>query len=44
MGIMIIPMVSSLSEDAMVAVPRSLREAASYALGANAVRDGAPGS
>ena len=34
MGIMIIPMVSSLSEDAMVAVPRSLREA-SYALGAN---------
>ena len=33
MGIMIIPMVSSLSEDAMVAVPRSLREAA-YALGA----------
>ena len=34
MGIMIIPMVSSLSEDAMVAVPKSLREA-SYALGAN---------
>lgn len=33
MGIMIIPLVSSLSEDAMVAVPRSLREAA-YALGA----------
>ena len=33
MGVMIIPMVSSLSEDAMVAVPRSLREAA-YALGA----------
>ncbi len=33
MGIMIIPMVSSLSEDAMVAVPRSLREAA-YGLGA----------
>ena len=33
MGIMIIPMVSSLSEDAMVAVPRSLREGA-YALGA----------
>ena len=32
MGIMIIPMVSSLSEDAMIAVPRSLREAA-YALG-----------
>ena len=34
MGIMIIPMVTSLSEDAMVAVPRSLREG-SYALGAN---------
>ncbi len=33
MGIMIIPMVSSLSEDAMLAVPRSLREAA-FALGA----------
>lgn len=33
MGIMIIPMVSSLSEDAMVAVPRSLRNAA-FALGA----------
>lgn len=32
MGIMIIPMVSSLSEDALVAVPRSLREAA-YGLG-----------
>jgi phosphate transport system permease protein len=32
-GIMIIPMVSSLSEDAMSAVPRSLREGA-YALGA----------
>lgn len=32
-GIMIIPMVSSLSEDAMLAVPRSLREAA-FALGA----------
>lgn len=31
-GIMIIPMISSLSEDAMVAVPRSLR-AAAYALG-----------
>jgi len=30
---MIVPMVSSLSEDAMLAVPRSLREAA-YALGA----------
>jgi phosphate transport system permease protein len=34
MGIMIIPMVSSLSEDAMYAVPNSLREAA-YALGAS---------
>ena len=33
MGVMIIPMVSSLSEDAMFAVPRSLREGA-YALGA----------
>jgi phosphate transport system permease protein len=32
-GIMIIPMVSSLSEDAMSAVPRALREG-SYALGA----------
>jgi phosphate transport system permease protein len=32
MGIMILPMVSSLSEDAMRSVPRSLREAA-YALG-----------
>ncbi|MEE9284554.1 MAG: phosphate ABC transporter permease subunit PstC [Dehalococcoidia bacterium] len=31
-GIMIIPMVASLSEDAMIAVPRSLRDAA-YALG-----------
>ncbi len=33
MGIMILPMVSSLSEDAMAAVPQSLREGA-YALGA----------
>ena len=33
MGVMIIPMVSSLSEDAMMSVPRSLREGA-YALGA----------
>lgn len=33
MGIMILPMVSSMSEDAMAAVPRALREAA-YALGA----------
>lgn len=33
MGLMIIPMVSSISEDAMLAVPRSLREGA-YALGA----------
>lgn len=32
MGIMIIPMISSLSEDALNAVPRSLREGA-YALG-----------
>ena len=34
MGIMIIPMVSSLSEDAMYAVPQNLREAA-HALGAS---------
>lgn len=33
MGIMILPMVSSMSEDAMAAVPRALREGA-YALGA----------
>ncbi|MER3415154.1 MAG: phosphate ABC transporter permease subunit PstC [Gemmataceae bacterium] len=33
-GIMILPMVASLSEDALRAVPRSLRDA-SYALGAN---------
>jgi phosphate transport system permease protein len=33
-GIMIIPMVASLSEDALRAVPRSLRDGA-YALGAN---------
>ncbi len=32
-GIMVIPMVSSLSEDALIAVPRSLREAG-FALGA----------
>jgi phosphate transport system permease protein len=32
-GIMITPLISSMSEDAMLAVPRSLREAA-YALGA----------
>lgn len=34
MGIMIIPMVSSLSEDAMFAVPQSLREGA-YAMGSS---------
>lgn len=34
MGIMIVPMISSLSEDAMYAVPNSLREAA-YALGSS---------
>jgi phosphate transport system permease protein len=34
MGVMIVPMVSSLSEDAMYAVPQSLREAA-YALGSS---------
>jgi len=33
MGIMILPLISSMSEDAMSSVPRSLREAA-YALGA----------
>jgi len=37
LGIMIIPTVASLSEDAMSAVPRSLREA-SLALGANRMR------
>ena len=36
MGVMIIPMVSSLSEDAMRAVPNGLREGA-YALGATRV-------
>ena len=34
MGIMIVPLVSSLSEDAMYAVPRGLRDAA-YALGSS---------
>jgi len=34
MGIMILPLVASLSEDALFAVPRSLREAA-YALGSS---------
>ena len=34
MGLMIMPMVSTISEDAMVAVPQSLRDAA-YALGAS---------
>jgi phosphate transport system permease protein len=37
MGVMIIPYVSSLSEDAMRAVPMLLREGA-YALGANRIR------
>lgn len=37
LGVMIIPTVASLSEDAMSAVPRSLREA-SYGLGANRMR------
>lgn len=37
MGVMIMPLVASLSEDALRAVPRDLREA-SYALGANKVR------
>jgi phosphate transport system permease protein len=39
LGVMIIPTVASLSEDAMSAVPRSLREA-SYGLGANRMRTG----
>jgi len=37
MGIMIIPLVSSLSEDALYAVPQSLRDG-SYALGATGVQ------
>ena len=37
LGVMIIPTVASLSEDALSAVPRSLREG-SYALGANTMR------
>ena len=37
MGIMIIPLVSSLSEDAMHAVPRELREGA-YALGSHKIQ------
>jgi phosphate transport system permease protein len=37
MGVMIIPMISSLSEDAIHAVPRNLREGA-YALGAGRVQ------
>ena len=37
MGIMILPLVSSMSEDAMQAVPRGLREGA-YALGATRVQ------
>lgn len=37
LGIMIIPTVASLSEDAMTAVPQSLRQA-SFALGANRMR------
>jgi phosphate transport system permease protein len=37
LGVMIIPTVASLAEDAMSAVPRSLREA-SYGLGANRMR------
>lgn len=36
MGIMILPLISSMSEDALSAVPRSLREAA-YAMGATRV-------
>jgi phosphate transport system permease protein len=37
MGIMILPVIASLSEDAIFAVPASLRENA-YALGANRLR------
>lgn len=37
MGVMILPMVASLSEDAMASVPRSLREAA-FGLGASRLR------
>src|SRR5680860_1214684 len=37
LGVMIIPTVASLSEDAMSAVPQSLRQA-SFALGANRMR------
>jgi phosphate transport system permease protein len=37
MGIMITPLISSLSEDAMYSVPRSLRDAA-YALGSSRLR------
>lgn len=37
LGIMIIPTVASLAEDAMTAVPRALREA-SYGIGANRMR------
>src|SRR3989304_1493708 len=40
MGVMILPLVSSLSEDAMRAVPQALREGA-YAVGANRF-EGAP--
>lgn len=39
MGIMIIPLISSLSEDALYAVPRSLREA-SFGMGANRFQTG----
>jgi phosphate transport system permease protein len=41
MGIMILPLISSMSEDALSAVPNSLREAA-YAMGATRSRP-APG-
>ena len=39
MGIMILPLVSSLSEDALHAVPNGLREGA-YALGATRISPG----
>ncbi len=41
MGVMIVPTVGSLSEDAMTAVPAGLREGA-YALGSDAARGGDP--
>ncbi len=42
MGIMIVPLISSMSEDALSAVPRSLREAA-FGAGRHPPGDGAAG-